>query len=353
MFCQNCGKKNVDGAKFCTGCGNQIIVVDDTVQRTRQTQQFTQVPKQERPTDLRSQVTEKRMRAENFAQQFRSQWRKMVKSPLVLALLVLFTLQAFLEVAYLENTVAFFEDLLMLADIDTSVLQMIPFLYMIPALLLTIGLWMQYTEAFNSNDCQIRTTGFSVIRGGLVVQLIERYILIVVALVLLVSVHNELNMYYAATGQLEEAKAELGKTVTTLIVYGIVQGVIYNFAFRAISHAQGSANSGYPESGCAGALGIIEFIAGGLLVISALSGEDEAGIYEMVSLAMPFLFGAVLLLFKNVMDKLSLEHAEVFYEESATSACSENKTQAVCQAQQSIPTWKRIEMERAAQQERE
>lgn len=37
MFCSNCGKQNMDGAKFCAGCGTPMMVVDETIPVQQQT----------------------------------------------------------------------------------------------------------------------------------------------------------------------------------------------------------------------------------------------------------------------------------------------------------------------------
>lgn len=296
MYCNSCGKPNPDGSAFCSSCGKPLVSTPVS-------------PILSRPTPVLHNSHPTSVDQKNEAHSlFRRSWRTLAASPFALVLIICHSIAQLLNIININSLFTssneFASILSMLgSQADSSIntaMSLLQLLIIAPGVLIAISLWMLYADARDLSDRPINTMGLTIIRGTEIGALI--FCCISVLLAIFTSC-NALNELADVKGQYaSDIRSALSSAVFTLLVIIAVAIAVYRFTIKLLSSIREAADFCSPNTDYVISNMVICFIGGGISVISVLS----AGITltTAVSSALPFLFGVMLLKYKQLMTKL-------------------------------------------------
>lgn len=291
MYCRKCGKELVANAAFCQFCGTQTLLHTNTVLNT--------------PSPLPTEILQKKTR-DVIRQTFSSK------------------LFLFVCIAYAALTIfGFFNDIFLLnggtladsfnrlassfaTDIYfettsacTNVL--LSALFVSPAVILTIGLWMNYISAVGKSE--MRTFGLTMIKGVAIADLVftsvmSFLVMVLVCIALILSTYGE---------------TAVGIIVTILLIIFLCPMLVLLIVYQAkvirtVNTVKYSIITGLPSDKISALVGVMFFISGGLNVIYIplylFSGQIHTVFYAILSAAAMIVLGILLFSYKKKMRAL-------------------------------------------------
>lgn len=337
MYCNSCGKPNPDGSAFCSSCGKALSSAPAS-------------PVIPRPTPpIQSSQTAAAVQKNQADSHFRRSWRVFATSPFALALIICHSVTLLLNIIDINSIFTSSEEMMSILSVLGSesknsintLMSFVQILIATPGVLIAIGLWMLYVDARDQSDRPINTKGLSLIRGTLVGVLVAYCVFMLFAVFTSCNALDELdkldglNNYYAS-----EVRSFYTGLLFGLFIVSILVVVLYRLSIKLVNTVRESADFCSPDTSYVTSVMVICFIGGGLSVI----GMFSAGITLPLatSTALPFLFGIMLMKYKQLMTTLHYASAGRY----ASGAGNNYASQFVQQSSQHIPTWQRVELER-------
>lgn len=312
MYCNWCGKPNPDGSAYCSSCGKVITmgtqqaqsaeqpaeqpVVQPAVQPVVQPTVQPAVQSTVRPTPVYTEPEEDDTEVIEYDSYFRQTWRQLAVEPLVLVTLIAFSLSVVLNFMSINNTFSQIESIFKMIGASSD-LGIVKILMIAPSALIAIGMWMLYVDAQDRSDRPIKTTGLTII---MVVEWVALACVALLGLAVLVpscSALSEMSgRYYSAASTLTQ--------VVAILMLGLVVVIIILFAFiKLIKGMQDAATSCTPNTTCVMGAAVVEFLLAGLMTFAMVFLKTFS--FDMIlSVAMPILFGSVLIKYKQCMEEL-------------------------------------------------
>ena len=329
MYCSNCGAQIVGSGRFCSGCGKTV---------------YGTVP----PVDAYS-VPEPREKS--WSEEFREGWRKFVTSPLVLSMIICFSVVQLLNIFEMDSvadklsilTVSGLYGMEEVLAEAFSAIEALGYFMLVPGILTVIGMWMIYADGTNNPRQPIKTAGLTIIQTIYVLNIVGMTLLLLFILGSISSAEQKVGSYLNDT-----VEAILVTTKMTLFfavgIFDILMGVVVCM----LSKMRATASDCEPQgAGWAMGIGVLSIISGVLSAISLLStGITLAGI---AGCGYSLLLGAVLCKYKSVMDVLECRYKYGRTGGGNSAAVwvrtgSHSPNVAPAQNDACIPTWKRIQM---------
>ena len=337
MFCNHCGTEIVGSNRFCSNCGAEV--------------QCIAAAPAPRPVTVAPE--------KSWPEVFREGWRSFVSSPLVLAMIICFSVVQLLNLFSMDSVMDTLgilggsDDSGMGAVINeiTSKLETLGFLAVLPGILMAVGMWMIYIDSFDHSKEPIKTAGFTLIQTIYILELTALTFMMIFLLASLSTLEKELG-----TGAVTDVVSTVRASVIFVVV---IVDVIFGLVISMLAKMRQTAvDCDVQGAGLAYAIGILTIISGIISVISLLSaGITLAG---LANCAYTLLLGIVLCRYKHTMEELEYIHrtrnfgrSSVTRGPGAASAYpgantpSPNVQQPV-QDNGYIPTWKRIQMNESA-----
>lgn len=330
MYCNACGKPNPDGSAFCSSCGKPLDPTS-TVQPTpaQSVRPSTQPISKPAGTTVLT----------DFRSHFRKSWREFATTPLALALIICHSVGVLLNFIDLDTTMESMEVLLdTLNALNSSqtgsgnfVMTLMQILLIAPGVLTALGLWMLYMDARDQSSRPINVTGLKVIMGLQSTTMVLYCLYVFVLFCTSCSAAQELsgNGYLASA-----ARTAINTAMAVVVIVGGLGIAFFWLTIKFIISVRDCAECCEPDTKYVKGFAVLEFISGGLSALIMLSYGITLSM--VVSCALPFLFGVILLKYKDLMETLSWEQANFEAQYEATQTVQS----------QYIPTWKRMEMEK-------
>ena len=340
MFCNQCGTEIIGSNRFCSNCGAAV-------------QQVTAAPAS-RPA---ATVPEK-----TWPEVFREGWRGFVASPLVLVMIICFSVVQLLNLFTMDSAMdalnilggAGSSGMEAAMNVITSKLKNLGVLMLLPGILMAIGMWMVYIDSSNHSMEPIRTGGLTLIQTVFILELASLVFLMIFALATLSTLESQLGISDSSS-----ASSVLSTLRTTIVVVLILVAVVFGLVITMLAKMRQTAVDCDPQgTGLVYAMGILTIISGVISVISLFSSDlTLAGV---ANCAYTLLLGIVLCKYKHVMEDLEYIYRTRDFGKSSASrgpggvsaypggnAPSPNVRQSV-QDNGYVPTWKRVQMNEAA-----
>ena len=279
MRCNICGKDNPSNVDLCLSCGSALP----------------------RAASLGAKSSDSSWETD-FSTYFRETCREFARSPLMILFAIWYSITAVLT---------FTQPSLVIRYAGGSLVSILYGVDVLSACVVVVGIWITCLDGWRKYDPPIRLAGLSIM---IAVQMISAvFVCILVVLVLL--------------------------TNPTLIVVALV-GFIAYLAWLKVSACISIRNAirdCEPDTRHIKALAIIQFVSAGLTALLLLVGASDSVLQSISSIVGALLAGAILLLYKNMM-----EHLEV----ASVQMNTEVPEKAKEPAQEYIPAWKRVQMEK-------
>jgi len=338
MFCNYCGKPNPDDGLFCSFCGRELAQNVEPQLEQPSVPQAEKKPEPQNAQNTAPQTTQSTASSTNekapvttqtetkytladFYKRFRVAWREFVTSPLALVLITLQSLCALVTVFQVSTLFAEAEALLSLVGaFDSEVAEGSFFLSLAqialcaPGILISIGMWILYADAVSRSDRQINDTGLGVIYWTNIGNAVLSGIGILYTCIkvfdakhaLMESVDNRHPDYTVTySSALREAESQLNGILIGLLIGAIVGVLLLWIILKLINTVRETARQCEPSAEYVKAVAVIEFVVGSLGLVLAFS--TEITVAALLSSALQFMFGIVLLKYKAFMEKQSQE----------------------------------------------
>lgn len=342
MYCNSCGKPNPEGSAFCSSCGKPLAPTPATPPTPAQPVRPTTPP-------VSAQASAPKLM--DFRSHFRSSWREFVVTPLALALIICHSVSVLLGIIELNTTMESLEmmfDAMSLmgsssGDFGNFLLTLMQIMLVAPGVLIAVGLWMLYMDARDQSNRPLSISGLKLIKGVYGVQMALFCLFVFILFCSSCSAAQELNdSGYLATA----AKTAMETAMAVVVIVGGLGIALFWIVIKFIILVQDCAELCEPNTKYVKGFAVFEFISGGISVLAMLS--TGLTLSTAVSCAMPFLFGAVLLKYKEMMETLSWMQIQYDLQYEETRTLSSLKTQNGQQTVQNqyIPAWKRVELEK-------
>lgn len=306
MYCDNCDYEGKEGEYLCKVCGGPL---------QNRTKKFDK-------TELQARV--------------RQAMKDSVKSPLFIAAIALYTLS--IIVGFYADMDS--EDTLMICNwlsVDVSLGWLVNLINFAPRMVMTVGLWMLFAEAFRKNG--IGTVALTVLMAA------EVAFLAILPL-LPVGVFGALEQESAAEGAYGVAWLVIGGGM----IFAIILGAKKIGVLRTVKE---TATAAIPNANLSMFVGVLTLIAGG----SSLTGLlKDFNLGDLLTGAATLLFGIQYFVYRSAMADMEKEfyvHALREKKETVFVPMSNGTTVPVrtAVAEERIPTWKRIQMEQSGEDE--
>lgn len=334
MYCNSCGKPNPDGSAFCSSCGKALAPSPTSPTLSHPA-----------PT-VNNRYTTKIDQKNETLSHFRQSWRTLAASPFALVLIICHSVAQLLNIININSLFTSSNEFTSILSMLNSqaensmntALSLLQLLIIAPGVLIAISLWMLYADARDRSDRPINTMGLTIIRGTEIAALIFCCIL---ALLAIFSSCNALDELADVKGQYaSDIRSALTTAVMTLLAIIAFAIVVYRLTIKLLTTIRESADYCSPNTDYVTSNMVICFIGGGISVISVLSAGITLS--TAVSAALPFLFGIMLLKYKQLMT--TLYHASIKQHSRGTQ--NNYASSFVQQSSQHIPAWQRVETER-------
>lgn len=341
MYCSNCGAEIVGRGRFCSGCGT---AVDGGVTMAAT---HTALEKQQK----------------SWAKVFRKRWREFASSPLVVTMIICFSVVQLLNIMTVVSATDAIGGMMGIGGLEMesvigeiySTVEILKYIILLPGILIAAGMWMIYAEGTGRFKKYINTSGITIIQVV--------YILIMVAITLLVflvlgyisSIEQMYGDYMADTA---EAMISTFKIIIFLVL--AICDMFSGMVICMLGKMRRTAAECEPQgAGWAFAVGVLSLLWAGIMVISMLS--KGITLANAANCGYSILIGIVLCKYKSVMDNLEYMRTDGEYSERCGSVVSawprtvsSKVNVAPVQDDVFIPNWKRIRMaEQAAKAEEE
>lgn len=337
MYCNACGKPNHDDSAFCSSCGKPLTPICASKPTP---------PPVSQPTPIQP-VRQSVLKMTEFQSEFRRAWRGFVTSPLVLALIICHSVAVLLSFIELNTTIeslgGLFDTFGSLGVLNSGkndsgnfMLSLLQIVVMAPGILIAVGLWMMYIDSLDQSDRPLRVTGLKVILGVEIAALVIYSLYMLVALFASCAAASALNesSYLASS-----AETALDTIIVVLVLVGAAVIALSWVTVKMIISIRDCAEGCNPDTKYLKGFAIYEFVTGGLSVLCMLAAGLSLSM--AVSCGLQFLFGIVLLKYKDLMETLYWKQKkhDTQYEAARTANGLHNQTDYV-------PAWKRVEMEK-------
>lgn len=302
MRCKICGKENPDNVDLCFSCGSTLSG-SASAEPTH--------------SDL--------SQGGDFPSYFRAAWRQFARSPLAILFVLCYCAGLVITLLEWDAYLLELDSVLMSLGIWNMItipsrkiiLNVIHAIEMLPSILMAVGIWMICADAWDKKDRPIRLGGLKLVLALEVVRIAVLGLIFCIALIM-------------------ARRAFL----FVLVLAGLVMATLWIRVAVCIT-VRNTAQSCMPLTRYVKALAVIGFIAGGLNVLSILSGSTADGLGNILNCAMRFVLGALLLKYKELMDALDCKRIEMKIQSPEEPVQEQNAEKT-----EYVPAWKRVQMEK-------
>lgn len=297
MFCPKCGYQNAEGAAFCQKCGTQLSPVSSA---------------QPYPQPIAGSAPQRNGASVRNVPAGIAVLEKVCTGPLILVAVIAFTaatvfnlississasgsLDYFYQMAAMMGMARSFGNLYYASQGAITFLAVIGSL---PNILIVAGLWIAYASVANKQYAGMKTSGLTLIKVILIINLVCICIFFAaVEVVLLAAIVNLANSYYGSSvvGPLVGVMIGIAIALVLLILY-------YVKAVKTINTIKFTAQSGNPSDAVSIYVAVMAFIAGGFALLSIVADHSILSIFARVCSTTAFIcFGAFLFVYRNQM----------------------------------------------------
>ncbi len=296
MFCQQCGTRNTDSVSFCQNCGAPLTKGQSAYQQPNPTLQYQQT--------MHSQHA--------GASSGLALLKQLCTCPVALVAIIAYTAAAlFSFMNSINGSSGIFAYIYQLADMldmedmiwniydyiqSASLISMI--IRMIPTVLIAIGLWITYASAVNKNNTGMKTSGLTLIKVILIINLVCICIAFgMVEIFALVAAVNLSNSYFGSStlGYLVGAMLGIAIAMTLIILF-------YVKAVKSINTIRLTAQSGIPSDKVSAYVAVMAFIMGGFTALSIFGSHGAfALLVNLGSATASISFGIFLFSYRGKM----------------------------------------------------
>lgn len=318
MFCPYCGAEARDGICFCESCGTKLPVNAASTAATAQPeaqpsgqagQDFFYQPSSfdtQPPVRPASQpINPAAQTAAQAANPVIQMVRQSFLSPWALVAVIGFSAMVLLQLiqSFMGYNSVLYEVISGLSDLGVSRSDLMKVfgsfftfyrvwavILTIPSLLLAAGMWLTYAAARNRQSLGMRTTGLTVSKAALIVQLVLAslaslaiLVLMVIAIVTIGSLASSFGGYYSNDYYGHRSSAGIGVPLMILILVLVLAAIalvvmVYVKGIQTTNALRDGARTGAPKQVSA-FLGVMAFIMGGIYaiyVIASLTNYSSA-----------------------------------------------------------------------------
>lgn len=300
MICKYCGSHNPDGCTACSTCGGPLGVSVPPVSTPAQT--------------VAAASTQPRAFVVSYETRFRSAWRKVASSGIVLILALVYSVSVILGFVQMEKTMSVLNTLLEMlvllggtgasfAQQGGTVLNLCMAAFIVPGVLMAIGLWMTYVDGHNSTEQPLNGSGLKLILCAKIAELG------MICLAFGVAILGVCGFLTDGASSDQSAKdAVLGAIVFMLVCWAVLAYIRLIF-IKLVTKMRDSANQCSPKADHTTSAAVLCFITGVLMaLIMLITGITVS---SLINCAAEILFGVVILMYKGLMKKLQSEQLRV------------------------------------------
>lgn len=322
MFCPKCGCPNNDNAIFCKDCGTRLTAPKQAPtypqQQTPLSYQCTSNNQQQsnsnksvhsfQPASV-PRTTEKKSFSTN---PIINELKKMGTSPLFLIAIIC------LSVSLLFRLFTAFDggDLFALYDIldETgldyylndlirpirSFATSLTLLQMLPLILVCIGFWMIFAASINRNTDQFSTSGLTMLRVVVMIQMVGVCIVAGVVLIALIATTAEISSYVYD----DSVIAWMAFLILLLAALFTLWIMYYAKILKIISTIKYTATMARPSAGLSTFVPVMNFISAGVTFINSFSGEGITILSAWAQAAFMIMISIFLFQYRTKMQEL-------------------------------------------------
>ena len=353
MSCGSCGSYNPDENAFCTSCGKALS-------RPAAPQQSDTPPAEPQQSYEQPTGSGTFSQSNSFESNFRRSWREFASAPFALILLIIYTLSVAINTIEISDLYKQAEDLLKLAGEKSSLETVLTYIVaIVPGILIAIGMWMLYIDSVRKTDMPLNVNGLRLIQVVYTVLLVLYCLELVNAILKFVKALDDVPKEYVEymfKNLMEEAGGWLLLIIGIMImlIVAMVKIIKMTIAMRQ------SAEFCFPDTDHVVFVTAFLFVVGAspILLVLWVSAEynlpldsvdlSEIPLYVWLSLAMPFLFGAMLIKYKGLMrrlfsEKISLQGSAIYSQMTESNVTTnDNRNSSWMQEEeqkQNTPEW--------------
>lgn len=303
MFCSKCGFQNDEGTAFCQKCGNNLKNTGES------TQKGIDNPKKSITRSSNPVI---------------STVKEIASSPLFVTAIALFSIALFFDlISLIAGKYGIFGYIESLADkfglgYETSELfsvargfsSAISFIGMIPAIIITIGMWMIFASAIDRKNDSMKTSGFTMIKVISIIRLIFICALLLIIEIIFIFAMIQSSKNYSTLNDISSTASSIGSAgIGVLIALNMLTGVgfvivilYYAKIIGIIDTVKKTIFTSNANDKISSFVAILTFISAGFTFISVFFGGGLLSILStLCSVASMICFGILIFKYKNAM----------------------------------------------------